>query len=448
MRRAATTRVRVAALAALVSALLLTAGALYLVRQMENQLRAGADDLAIAGARRIGDMLDAGIPPADLPPMVGVGAYEITDQQGNRLATCPALPADYRDRVFLRPDPPGVAPPTFAHTRTVLLDLVIDQRDNPPCVWIFNLDGRAETRVNESFTQSGRYIVYVATVPIPEAVRLVDAVRTFLWWAVPLTALLIGLVAWFAVGRALRPVAAIRREVAEISAHDPDRRVPVPAARDEIADLADTMNDMLARLAAGMARQRRFASDASHELRTPLASLRTQLEVLLAHPDRIDWRRTNENAVLDLERMQAVVADLMLLTRVEGLPPVREDVDLAALAGVPGPPVVVAGSPPQLQRLVRNLVDNAERHKASTVTVTVEARDGWAVLTVADDGPGVPEADRERVFERFVRLDEGRARDEGGAGLGLALVREIAQAHGGTAVVEDGARFVVRLPLT
>jgi signal transduction histidine kinase len=244
-------------------------------------------------------------------------------------------------------------------------------------------------------------------------------------------------------------VAAIRAGVAEISARDLDRRVPVPAARDEIAELADTMNDMLARIAASVVRERQFASDASHELGTPLASVRTQLEVLLAHPERVDWQRTAENVVEDLERMRAVVADLMLLARVEGNATTMEPVDLAALVDAPGP-VTVLGNPVQLHRAVRNLLDNAERYKSSEVTTSLSTEDGFAVLTVADDGPGIPEGDRERVFERFVRLDESRAREDGGAGLGLAIVREIVLAHRGTIEVADsdrGARLVVRLPL-
>ncbi len=436
---------RVAVVAALVSAALLTVGTLYLLRQMENQLWAGADDLAIAGARRVSELAALTGDPRNLPPMLGIGPYEIVDTVGRRIATCPNLGAEWDDRPFLAPGPFTQA--GFGAPRSVWLDGI--PSDNRSCLFTTDFSQPGEVRVNADFSGSGGYVVYMAARPVPEAQRLFDAVQVVLWIAVPLTVLLIGLVAWLAVGRALRPVAAIRREVAEISAHDLDRRVPEPGARDEIAELATTMNDMLARLATSLARQRQFTSDASHELRTPLASVRTQLEVLLAHPERVDWQRTAANVVLDLERMQAVVADLMLLTRVEGAPPVAETVDLAALVGT-SPAVLVRGSPVHLQRLVRNLVDNAERHKASSVETVLTAEGGEAVLTVSDDGPGIPEADRERVFERFVRLDEGRARDEGGAGLGLAIAREIAHAHGGTVVVapsERGARLVVRLPL-
>lgn len=212
--------------------------------------------------------------------------------------------------------------------------------------------------------------------------------------------------------------------------------------------LALTTRDTFVRLNDALERQRRFTSDASHELRTPLASARTQLEVLLAHPDRVDWRRTAENTVLDLDRMQAVVTDLLYLARLEA-PTATGRVDLAAVAGVPGP-VEVVGDRARLELVVRNLLDNAERHASSRVEVSVVVEDDVAVLRVADDGPGIAEADRERVFERFVRLDEGRARDEGGAGLGLAIVREAVLAHGGTVGIEDGDKgtvVAVRLPL-
>ena len=265
-----------------------------------------------------------------------------------------------------------------------------------------------------------------------------------------------GVIAWLAVRRSLRPVEAIRGEVAEIGAHDLSRRVPAPRTGDEIARLAGTMNTMLARLDEAVTRQSRFTSDASHELRTPLASLRTQLEVLLAHPDRLDWRHACENALLDVTRLQDLVADLVLLGKLDHAGPDRlepvalSEVVEAVAAGraeieVGGAPVV-HGHRSRLERLVRNLVDNAERHATSRVVVTASVVDGQAVLTVTDDGPGIPEADRERVFDRFVRLDDARARDEGGSGLGLAIVADIARAHGGTAEVEAGSRFVVRLP--
>ena len=283
-----------------------------------------------------------------------------------------------------------------------------------------------------------------------------------------LTALLIGFplllavvagVTWLVTRRALRPVEGIRREMAAITASaDLARRVPVPGTHDEVARLARTTNETLAALETSVERQRRFVADASHELRSPIASLRTQLEVGAAHPELLDV----PGAVEDTVRLQSLAADLLLLARLDaGEPPGKGRFDLGALAGeeadrresvsVEAESVEVGGSRGQLGRVLGNLLDNAQRHARSAVTVSVRRDGRWAVLSVADDGDGVPAGDRERVFERFVRLDDARSRDEGGAGLGLAIARDVALRHGGTLTVRDapagGALFELRLPV-
>ena len=209
-----------------------------------------------------------------------------------------------------------------------------------------------------------------------------------------------------------------------------------------------------------------FAGDASHELRSPLANMRVALEVAKAHPEQADWPALVDDMLLQGERMQDLVDDLLLLARTgSGAPPMgREPVDLRdvvtevldrpSLRGVPiGAdalrPAVVLGGRRELGRIVTNLIDNALRFASSRVTVSVSATGRWAELIVVDDGPGIPVADRDRVFERFVRLDDHRGRP-GGAGLGLPIVRELVTAHGGTVTVGDahpGATFVIRLPL-
>jgi signal transduction histidine kinase len=272
-------------------------------------------------------------------------------------------------------------------------------------------------------------------------------------------------VTWRVVGRTLGPVEAIRAQLAEISATDLSRRVPEPPGQDEIAQLARTANATLDRLERAVGRQRQFASDASHELRSPLAGLRANLEDAAAHPEDNDLREVVRSALRDTDRLESIVTDLLLLARIgTGGTAVHEPIDLAELAGAEvrrragavrivtelAPEVPVRGVRMQLVRLLGNLLDNAERYAGSTVTVGAARLDGQALLTVADDGPGIPSADRERVFERFTRLDTARSRDAGGTGLGLAIAREIARAHGGTLRVEDapsGARFVLRLPL-
>ncbi|MFC8145925.1 ATP-binding protein [Streptomyces paradoxus] len=288
------------------------------------------------------------------------------------------------------------------------------------------------------------------------------AVRTALTVMLIGFPLLLGVVAavtWLVTRRALRPVEGIRREMAAITqSEDLARRVPEPDTHDEIARLASTTNETLAALETSVERQRRFVADASHELRSPIASLRTQLEVAAAHPELLDL----DGAVEDTVRLQRLAADLLLLARLDaGERPSDAKIDLAGLAReaaegrtgvtVDAEPVEVAGSRGQLGRVLANLLDNAQRHARSAVTVSVRREGDRAVVGVADDGDGVPDGDRERIFERFVRLDAARSRDDGGAGLGLAIARDVAVRHGGTLTAGQGpaggALFELRLPL-
>ncbi|MEV0174863.1 HAMP domain-containing sensor histidine kinase [Streptomyces sp. NPDC050803] len=290
--------------------------------------------------------------------------------------------------------------------------------------------------------------------------RAVQTAQTAMLIGFPLLLGVVAAVTWLVTRRALRPVEGIRAEMAAITAsEDLARRVPVPDTHDEVARLARTTNETLCALQTSVERQRRFVADASHELRSPIASLRTQLEVAAAHPELLDL----DGAVEDTVRLQQLAADLLLLARLDaGERPGDTRVDLAALAreeagGRSGVtvtaerPVEVTGSRGQLGRVLANLLNNGQRHARSAVTVTVRRADGWAVAQVADDGDGVPEADRERIFERFVRLDEARSRDDGGAGLGLAIARDVAERHGGTLTVRSapagGALFELRLPV-
>ena len=279
----------------------------------------------------------------------------------------------------------------------------------------------------------------------------------------PALLLIVGGVTWLVTRRALAPVEGIRREMAAITAsEDLSRRVPEPGRRDEVARLARTTNETLTALEASVERQRRFVADASHELRSPIASLRTQLEVGSAHPQLLDV----PGAVLDTVRLQRLAADLLLLARLDaGERPGAARFDLGALAAeeveeraadrvpvtvdAPGG-LEVSGSQGQLARVLGNLLDNAQRHTKTEVLVRVRREAGDVVLAVGDDGAGVPEAERQRIFERFVRLDEARGRDDGGAGLGLAIARDVALRHGGSLTVgprpDGGALFELRLP--
>ncbi|MGV9291710.1 ATP-binding protein [Streptomyces sp. NPDC003719] len=305
----------------------------------------------------------------------------------------------------------------------------------------------------------GRLTVY-AGAPLSAEHGAVDTALTVMLIGFPALLAVVAWVTWLVTRRALRPVEGIRREMAAITAsEDLARRVPVPDTHDEIARLATTTNETLAALESSVERQRRFVADASHELRSPIASLRTQLEVAAAHPELLDL----DGAVEDTVRLQRLAADLLLLARLDaGERPADARVDLAALARAQAAgragvrvrardAVAVAGSRGQLERVLGNLLDNAQRHARSAVEVSVRREGGVAVAAVADDGEGVPAADRERIFERFVRLDAARSRDDGGAGLGLAIARDVAVRHGGTLTVRDapagGALFELRLPV-
>jgi signal transduction histidine kinase len=316
-------------------------------------------------------------------------------------------------------------------------------------------------------TPLGRRTVVVvrSTEAVTEATAVVIRVLAV---GLPLLLAVVAVTTWTVVGRALAPVEAIRTEVDAISAAALHRRVPDPPADDEIGRLARTMNRMLARLEQAQARQRRLVSDASHELRSPVAAIRQHAEVALAHPGRTTAGELAETVLAEDLRLQRLAEDLLLLTRADeqSLALRRRPVDLddlvfdeaRRLRGACGLRIDTAavsagrvdGDAAALRRMVRNLADNAARHAGGRLAFSVAERDGTVLLAVDDDGPGIPAADRERVFERFVRLDGARSRDGGGSGLGLAIVAELAAAHGGTVAIASsalgGARVEVTLP--
>jgi signal transduction histidine kinase len=284
---------------------------------------------------------------------------------------------------------------------------------------------------------------------------------------VPVLVLLVGALVWIIGGRALRPVEAIRAEVSDITGHGLHRRVPEPTSDDEVARLARTMNGMLDRLQSSAASQSRFAADASHELRSPLATLQATLEVALAHPETASWPAVSAEALEEVRQLNRLVEDLLVLARSEDPATSHRDqtVDLDEVVlregrrwPHAGPVSVdlhrvsggrVRGDPDQLARVVRNLIDNARRHATNQVVLELHGDDETVELIVSDDGPGIGHEDRQRIFERFARLDESRSQDDGGTGLGLAIAHEIILAHGGTISVTDsdhGARFTLQLP--
>ncbi|MEV0347968.1 HAMP domain-containing sensor histidine kinase [Nonomuraea sp. NPDC050680] len=269
---------------------------------------------------------------------------------------------------------------------------------------------------------------------------------------------------WLVMGRALRPVGAMRVELDAVNASDLSRRVTQPSGKDELAQLARSINGTLARLERSAYQQRRFASDASHELRTPIAGLRAQLESAQLYPEDTDFIALVDSALRDTDRLEAIITDLLLLARIGSrVDVVKERVDLAGLVRdelsarddrlpvklMLDEGVVVEGVRLQLARVLTNLLDNAQRHAESIIKVVVTRDGDMAVLAVENDGVEIARADRESIFERFTRLDAARSRDSGGTGLGLAIARDVAVAHRGEIHVEEcsgGARFVLRLP--
>ncbi|MCW2943273.1 MAG: Signal transduction histidine kinase [Actinomycetia bacterium] len=321
-------------------------------------------------------------------------------------------------------------------------------------------------------------IVSIKIYTHPEGVWLIDvAIPVIPWYgsstdlflAIGVSVLITTMMAvgvFRAVGKTLAPVDAIRTELAEITVTGLDRRVPVPGNQAEVKLLAETANATLDRLEGAYQQLRRFTSDASHDLRSPITAMRAQLEEARMYPQDTDWAKMTEAVLAGVERLQAIVTDLLTLARLDARAPfTRDPTDLGRLVGSEldrrtyrveivkdlRQNVFIEGDRLRITRLLVNLLDNAERHATSQITVSVRADGPTASLEVIDDGAGFAAEHREKVFERFTRLDASRSRDAGGTGLGLAIAREIAEAHQGTLTIQDserGARFVLRLPRT
>lgn len=316
-------------------------------------------------------------------------------------------------------------------------------------------------------TDVGHVTVARSLEHVDEAVA---TATTLLIIATPLVLLLVGIVVWVVASRALAPVERLRRQVDGIDPADLERRVD-PGRDDELGDLARTMNTMLDRIEDAQTTQRRFVSDASHELRSPLATMRQHAELARLHPGSTSLDALSDVVLAEGARMQELVESMLLLARLDEHRVTPDDaVDLDDLVfaevrrlrdlgidvdGTGIRPARVRGSSRLLAGAVRNLLDNAARHAEQRVTVRLGtggmgAQGAQVRLEVEDDGHGIPEERRESVFDRFARLDEGRARDAGGSGLGLAIVREVARAHGGAVTAGEGASggalFTMRLP--
>ena len=443
-RRSLRARVTLASSAGL--ALALALAAVLLVNALRASLIRGLDLSARQGAVEVAALIDQNRLPSPVPVAPGTLTIQVLDASGRITNVSPGA-----DRLVpLLPRAEAEAAARSGQARTLA---------GPP------LGLPSLIRVL-AVGAAGHHVV-IAAVSYAEVRDSLATLVKVLAIGTPLLFALLALATWLLTGYTLRPIAELRRGAAEVTETGVPRDLPVPPARDEVRSLAVTLNDMLSRLAEAQQRQRDLVSDTAHELRSPIASIRAQLEVALDHPDGLDWTETARDVHADTLRLARLTEDLLLLARLDGQHLRRKPIDLAAVcesvaaryatAKVPVKtettgPCVVAGDADALSRVVVNLLDNAVRHAASQVCVSVRAEDGWAVLTVADDGPGIPAEDTERAFGRFSRLDDARSREGNtdGAGLGLAIVRSTAEAHGGSASLGDaapGLRAVVRLPL-
>lgn len=455
--RLGTVRARATIVSVVVVSMAMAAGAAGLLSLLHSSLEEGVETTARAQLNDVVSLLRVGQLPAELPAGRGDTFTQVVGSDGRVLATSASL---------LATQPISRLHPGEDGTEIGTIPTLSDQGpgDSDP-EGPYLLLAQSLARPTSGHAGSSVVTVYVASSLRP-VVRATTFVGISLAIGLPILVILVGALVWVFGGRALRPVEAIRAEVADISGHHLHRRVPEPASADEVARLARTMNEMLDRLEASSEAQRRFVADASHELRNPLAVLQATLEVALAHPGEAAWPNVAGDALDEARRLHRMVEDLLLLARTEDTTVARRDsVDLDELVmaearkwratnqqiGLDLHHVSagrVAGDPDQLARVVSNVMDNAMRHATSQVAVGLSSAAGTVLLSIEDDGPGIPPAERTRVFERFARLDESRNQDEGGSGLGLAIAKEIVGAHGGEIVVVDsaaGARVEIRL---
>jgi signal transduction histidine kinase len=433
-------RGRTTAAAAAVVGVALALGGLVLVFALRLTLTGQVTDTARLRAAAIVELLDAGSAPADLTLADEEDwLAQVVNADGFVVAATPRLA--------------GRPPVARLHAGDTARVRSLPASDGCPCLLL------------ATPAAGGRYEVLVAQTmdPITEGTTVLILLLT---GGIPILVAVTATTTWMVAGRTLAPVEAIRRRVGEITERDLTRRIPQNAGDDEIARLAGTMNEMLARLEHAQNRQRRFVSDASHELRSPLTTVRHELEVALSDPDAVDVSRLAADLLTETLRQQSLVDDLLALARADEAgsgPSATVDLDDLVFAearrirdhagitvdtrGVGAGRVL--GDPAGLSRMLRNLVDNAQRHARSAIRLRLSERDGGVRLTVANDGPPIAPEHRAQIFERFARLDDARTRDDGGAGLGLAIVAAIVAAHRGTVHVEteDGwTRFVVELP--
>jgi signal transduction histidine kinase len=437
-------RARLTLVAVALSAVTMAIAAFLLVSTLERSLVSSSDELSRSRTRDVARSAEAGLLPKALTDVGDDGVAQVVADDGTVVAASPNVMAAAAPLTSFRP---SAGPPVMLTLRGAPDD---DEREDYR-VWALRGTGISV------YVGSSLESVHEVSLRLTERILV----------GLPALVAVLGVGTWLLVGRALRPVEEIRAEVADISHQRLNRRVPVPGSDDEVSRLAQTMNAMLARLEDASTRQREFVANAAHELRTPIAELRAELDVALAHPHLTNWSSTATDLLRDAERMDRLVHALLFLAREDAavsqpLRPIDLDdvvldevarirttcpvpIDTSAVSAAP-----VVGNRDDLGRLVRNLLDNAVTHARARIEVSSTILDGHVEIVVADDGPGVPDEDLPHVFERFYRADPARTPPREGFGLGLAIARAVAEAHGGDIGVSEGApgaRFVVRLPL-
>ncbi|HVW81145.1 MAG TPA: HAMP domain-containing sensor histidine kinase [Mycobacteriales bacterium] len=412
----------------------LAAGSLLLLHGFASSRVHAVDLVNRSAADNIAALVAAGATPPTLPVEAGQAA-QVIDAQGAVVAVSPGT-----SRTLPLVADPALAAQAGGGPRSEMVNETASTGLNRVLVRAVDRGGSTD------------YVVVAESLRDERAT--LHSLSRYVVIAAPVLLVLVAGALWLLLGRALGAVASLSRTAEEVTHPAGGVRLPLPGSHDEIRALAVTLNAMLDRLAAASAREQQFVADVAHELRSPLAAARTQLEVAQAESDETERSELLAGALQDTDRLVALVDDLLTLARMESDSQlVTAPVDLAELvpAAAAREPYVVLGDRRALSRAIDNLTANAHRHAASQVKVSLaRPAPGTIEVRVDDDGPGVPVEDRQRIFERFVRLDDARARGEGGSGLGLAIARATAQAHGGSLRVDDsplgGARFVLALP--
>ena len=438
-------RAKVLVVSSAAVAIVLLLGGMLVLSLIRSELVDTADDAGMDAAEKIAELVRVEEIPQTLMPTEEIAAAAQVVRDGRVIATTPNAEGSTR----------------FLDVKQKPYQLSVFNRTVLP----YNEDGPFRVIALGATTPEGAVDIYVA-VDIEDIVEVMDVATDIGLGGLIVLVVVIGALLWGVTGRTLAPVNAIRERAQSITGNQLHHRVPEPAGHDEIFALARTINEMLGRLEDSARRQEAFVADAAHELRSPIASLQARLETELRRPG--GDQDTTRELLRETVRMGRLVDHLLLLARSDAgtitahrLPVDMDEVVRDSVAGVEPAvpisttdvePVQVEGQPDLLEHVVRNLLENAERYAREKVEVSLSANGQNAILTVDDDGPGIPQERRADVLRRFVRIDESRERGTGGTGLGLAIVKEIVDLHDGELQILDapsgGARIRVLLPLS